>query len=126
MSSIKLAIADDQVLFLKGLKLLLRSFDEIELIIEATNGQELIDAIGTQQPDVILMDLRMPEMGGAAATREILAGTPETGPKILVLTTFDDDDDVFEALRAGAAGYLLKDSPSERLVEAIRTVARGE
>ena len=124
--SVRLLLVDDQNLFREGLATLLSVHDDLQVVGEAVNGLEAIEKTRSLQPDVVLMDLRMPEMGGAAATREILAGTPETGPKILVLTTFDDDDDVFEALRAGAAGYLLKDSPSERLVEAIRTVARGE
>ena len=124
--SVRLLLVDDQNLFREGLATLLSVHDDLQVVGEAINGLEAIEKTRDLRPDVVLMDLRMPEMGGAAATREILAGQPETAPKILVLTTFDDDDDVFEALRAGAAGYLLKDSPSERLVEAIRTVARGE
>lgn len=123
--TVRLLLVDDQNLFREGLSTLLSVHEDLRVIGEATNGLEAIEKTRELRPDVVLMDLRMPEMGGAEATREILkAGGP--APKILVLTTFDDDDEVFEALRAGAAGYLLKDSPSERLVEAIRTVARGE
>lgn len=98
--------------------------DGIDVVGEAEHGEQALALAADLRPDVVLMDLRMPVMGGVAATRELL--DRDQPPKVLVLTTFDDDDDVFEALRAGAAGYLLKDSQSERLVDAIRTVARGD
>jgi DNA-binding NarL/FixJ family response regulator len=91
---------------------------------EANNGQEAVEAAPTLKPDVILMDLRMPVLDGVAATRQLHAALPAT--KIIVLTTFDDDDHVFDGLRAGAVGYLLKDVASEKLVEAIRAAAQGQ
>ncbi|MEO1083411.1 MAG: response regulator transcription factor, partial [Acidobacteriota bacterium] len=121
----RVLLVDDQNLFREGLATLLSVHDELQVVGEATNGLEAIEQVAELSPDVVLMDLRMPEMGGAEATRRILEDDGPT-PQILVLTTFDDDDEVFAALHAGAAGYLLKDSPSDRLVEAIRTVARGE
>ena len=121
---IRILLVDDQTLFREGLATLLSVHDGLEVVGEAENGREALRKARELRPDVILMDLRMPEMGGAAATREIMSWS--SPPGILVLTTFDDDDDVFEALRAGAAGYLLKDSPSERLLDAIRSVAAGE
>lgn len=120
---IRILLVDDQTLFREGLATLLSVQDDIEVIGEAADGREAVEAARNLRPDLILMDLRMPYMGGAAATREILTmGSP---PRILVLTTFDDDDDVFDALRSGAAGYLLKDSPSDQLLDAVRTVAAG-
>lgn len=121
---IRILLVDDQTLFREGLATLLSVHDDFEVIGEAINGREAVEKTRNLKPDVILMDLRMPILGGAAATREIMSWSAP--PRILVLTTFDDDDDVFEALRAGAGGYLLKDSPSQRVVDAIRTVARGE
>ncbi|MEM8961015.1 MAG: response regulator transcription factor [Acidobacteriota bacterium] len=121
---IRVLVVDDQNLFREGLITLLSVQDDIEVAGEATDGHEAIEQTRILEPDVVLMDLRMPVLGGAAATREILASSKP--PAVLVLTTFDDDEDVFAALQAGAAGYLLKDSPSARLVDAIRTVARGE
>ncbi len=121
---INILLVDDQTLFREGLATLLSVHDDLRVIGEAVNGREAVDKARDLRPDVIVMDLRMPILGGAAATREIMSWP--TPPRILALTTFDDDDDVFEALRAGAGGYLLKDSPSERVVDAIRTVARGE
>ncbi|MEM9558510.1 MAG: response regulator transcription factor [Acidobacteriota bacterium] len=122
--SVRLLLVDDQTLFREGLATLLSVHDDLRVVGQASDGAEALTVAAERAPDVVLMDLRMPGMGGAEATRRLLGS--EAPPAVLVLTTFDDDDDVFEALRAGAAGYLLKDSPSERLVEAIRTVARGE
>lgn len=125
---IRILLVDDQNLFREGLATLLSVHEDLCVVGEAVDGEEAVAQVEALGPDVVLMDLRMPKMGGAAATRAILERESSTGemPKILVLTTFDDDEDVFDALRAGAAGYLLKDAPSERLVEAIRAVARGE
>jgi DNA-binding NarL/FixJ family response regulator len=119
-----LVIADDQALFREGLHTLLDAHDDVEVVGEATNGMEALALATSVRPDVILMDLRMPVMDGVSATHRIL----ETGAKcrIIALTTFDDDQSVFDALRAGAIGYLLKDVPSERLVEAVRAAAKGQ
>lgn len=116
-------IVDDQSLFLEGLKTLLTLQESLEIVGECGNGQEALALARVERPDVILMDLNMPVMDGVAATRAIRDVLPET--KILTLTTFDDDERVFDALRAGASGYLLKDTPSDRLVEAIQTVHAG-
>lgn len=121
---IRLLLVDDQNLFREGLATLLSVHQDLQVVAEAVNGVEAVTKARQLKPDVILMDLRMPEMSGVAATREILSD--EDPPSIIVLTTFDDDDDVFQALSAGAAGYLLKDAPSEQLVSAIRSVSRGE
>ncbi len=120
---IKCLLVDDQKLFREGLSTLLSVWDDIEVIGEAENGLDAIEKTAELKPDVILMDLRMPELGGVAATKRIVAEHPAS--RIIVLTTFDDDDSVFDALRAGAAGYLLKDVSSDKLVEAIRTTASG-
>ena len=120
---IKLLIVDDQMLFREGLATLLSVWDDIEVVGEAENGMEALEQVEALQPDVILMDLRMPKMDGVTATRHIAKDFPES--RIIVLTTFDDDDSVFDALRAGAVGFLLKDVSSEKLVEAIRTTAGG-
>jgi DNA-binding NarL/FixJ family response regulator len=117
-------LADDQALFREGLRTLLSMRSDIEVVGEAANGQEALKLAATLHPAVILMDLRMPLLDGIAATRRLRAGQPEC--KVIVLTTFDDDEDVFDGLRAGAVGYLLKDAPSEKLAEAIRAAARGE
>jgi DNA-binding NarL/FixJ family response regulator len=121
---IRVLIADDQALFREGLHTLLDAHGDIDVVGEACNGEEAAALAAPLRPDVVLMDLRMPVLDGSAATRRILqqGGTA----RILVLTTFDDDESVFDALRAGAIGYLLKDVPSERLVEAVRAAARGQ
>jgi DNA-binding NarL/FixJ family response regulator len=115
---------DDQSLFREGLRTLLNLQPDIQVVGEAGNGREAVEAVARLSPDVVLMDLKMPVLDGAAATREIRAQHPAA--RVIVLTTFDDDDYVFEGLRAGALGYLLKDVASERLAEAIRAAARGE
>ncbi len=120
---IRLLIVDDQMLFREGLSTLLSVWDDIDIVGEAENGLEAIEKTAELAPDVILMDLRMPELGGVAATERLTAEHPNS--RIIVLTTFDDDESVFDALRAGAVGYLLKDVSSEKLVEAIRTTASG-
>ncbi len=123
-SPIRVLLIDDQTLFREALATLLSVYEDLEVVGTAVNGQEALELAGRLTPQVVLMDLRMPVMGGAEATRRILSQSPEV--RVIVLTTFDDDDDVFECLRGGAAGYLLKDSPPDKLVEAIRAVARGE
>ena len=124
MKPIKLLLVDDQSLFREGLRTILSTHPDLLIIGEAGNGMEAIQMTSELHPQVILMDLRMPKMNGVEATRRIRGANPDS--RIIVLTTFDDDEDVFDALRAGAVGYLLKDVPSEKLVEAIRAAARGE
>jgi DNA-binding NarL/FixJ family response regulator len=124
MNSIKLLIVDDQSLFREGLITLLSVQPEFEVIGEAANGEEALRLAVTYRPDVVLMDLRMPVMDGVTATRRLHESLPAC--RVIVLTTFDDDETVFEGLRAGAVGYLLKDVSSEKLYEAIRSAAKGE
>ncbi|MBE9199102.1 MULTISPECIES: response regulator transcription factor [unclassified Nodularia (in: cyanobacteria)] len=120
---IKVLLVDDQNLIRQGLKALLELEPDLEIVGEAENGEQAIKLSQQLQPDVILMDIRMPIMDGVAATREIQTRCPEI--KILVLTTFDDDEYVKAALQNGAMGYLLKDTPSEELAVAIRAVYKG-
>ncbi len=122
--NIKILLADDQALFREGLHTLLSVQDGFEVIGEANNGEEVLRMSAQNQPDVVLMDMRMPVMNGAVATRRMEESFPNC--RVIALTTFDDDEYVFDALRAGAVGYLLKDVSSEKLFEAIRTAARGE
>jgi len=121
---IEILLVDDQALFREGLNTLLSVQDGMEVVGEANNGEEALRMAVQKQPDVILMDMRMPVMNGAVETRRIKDAAP--GCRVIALTTFDDDEYVFEALRAGAVGYLLKDVSSDKLFEAIRTAARGE
>lgn len=121
---IRLLLVDDQSLFREGLRTLLSLHEDLQVVGEAGNGLEALAAADTLQPDVVLMDLRMPALDGVAATRRLLAAHPTT--RVIVVTTFDDDELVFDGLRAGAVGYLLKDVSSDKLVEAIRAAARGE
>jgi len=123
-SPIRILIVDDQALFREGLRTLLSVQPDFEIVGEASNGEEALRIVTNQQPNVVLMDLRMPVLDGTSATRRIRELWPST--KVIVLTTFDDDEDVFEGMRAGAVGYLLKDVSSEKLCEAIRAAARGE
>ncbi len=122
--AIRVLLVDDQALFREGLHTLLSIQADLEVVGEAGNGEEAVTAVATLRPDVVLMDLRMPVLDGVAATRRIMENHPTT--RVIVLTTFDNDEDVFDGLRAGAVGYLLKDVPSARLYEAIRATARGE
>ena len=121
---IRVLLVDDQSLFREGLRTLLSVQADIEVVAEAGNGEEALRQATQTRPDVVLMDLQMPVLDGVAATRRLRAELPES--RVIVLTTFDNDEYVFEGLRAGAVGYLLKDAPSEKLVEAIRAAARGE
>ena len=121
---IRVLLVDDQALFCEGLRTLLDLQPDIEVVGEARNGREAIECVARAAPDVVLMDMQMPVLDGVAATRDIRAHHPNT--QVIALTTFDDDEHVFEALRAGAVGYLLKDVASDRLAEAIRCAARGE
>lgn len=122
--AIRILLVDDQVLFREGLHTLLSVQPDLEVVGEAGNGEEAITAVAALHPDVVLMDLRMPVLDGVAATHRITESHPHT--RIIILTTFDNDEYVFDGLRAGAVGYLLKDVPSARLYEAIRAAARGE
>ncbi|MEH2160393.1 MAG: response regulator transcription factor [Nostoc sp.] len=120
---IKVLLVDDQGLIRQGLRALLELESDLEIVGEAENGEQAINLVAEFQPDVVLLDIRMPIMDGVAATREIQKRFPKT--KILVLTTFDDDEYVSAALQNGAMGYLLKDTPSEELAVAIRAVYKG-
>jgi DNA-binding NarL/FixJ family response regulator len=121
---VRVLLVDDQALFREALATLLEVRPEIEVVGEAANGAEAIDKVAILRPHVVLMDLHMPVLDGIAAARRLRVEQPDT--RVLALTTFDDDEDVFAALRAGAAGYLLKDVTSDRLVEALLAAARGE
>ena len=122
--SMRVLVADDQSMVRAGFRLLLSGEDGIEVVAEAENGLEAVDKAARFQPSVVLMDIRMPELDGLEATRRILAADP--GARILILTTFDLDEYIYEALRAGASGFVLKDDPPEQLIAAIRTVAAGD
>jgi DNA-binding NarL/FixJ family response regulator len=122
--SIRVLVADDQSMVRAGFRMLLAGEQDIEVVAEASNGLEAIDKTARFHPTVVLMDIRMPELDGLQATRRILAD--DGGARILILTTFDLDEYVYEALRAGASGFVLKDDPPEQLLTAIRTVAGGD
>jgi DNA-binding NarL/FixJ family response regulator len=122
--TIRVLVADDQSMVRAGFRMLLADEQDIEVVAEAENGREAIEKTARFNPSVILMDIRMPELDGLQATRRILA--EGGGARILILTTFDLDEYVYEALRAGASGFVLKDDSPEQLLAAIRTVAAGE
>ena len=122
--TIRVLIADDQSMVRAGFRMLLSREPDIEVVAEARDGLEAVEAAARFRPTVILMDIRMPELDGLEATRRILAANDTA--RILILTTFDLDQYVYEALRAGASGFLLKDDPPEQLIAAIRTVAGGD
>lgn len=124
MRPVRVLLVDDQALFREALATLLAVREEVEVVGEAANGREALECAARLRPDVVLMDLRMPELDGIAATRRLRAQQPDV--RVLALTTFDTDEEVFAALRAGAVGYLLKDVSSARLVEAVLAAARGE
>jgi DNA-binding NarL/FixJ family response regulator len=121
---ISVLLVDDDDLMRAGLKAVLSSDSRIDVVGEAPDGRAAIVSVRTHQPDLVLMDVRMPDLDGIAATREILAGSTET--KIVILTTFEDDDYIFGALNAGASGFLLKRTSPEELLAAIHTVAAGD
>jgi DNA-binding NarL/FixJ family response regulator len=122
--SIGVLVVDDQSMVRAGFRMLLGGEADIDVVAEASNGREAVDKAARFKPNVVLMDIRMPELDGLQATREILAANP--GARILILTTFDLDEYIYEALRAGASGFVLKDDPPEQLIAAIRTVAAGD
>jgi DNA-binding NarL/FixJ family response regulator len=122
--TIRVLVADDQSMVRAGFRMLLGGEKDLEVVAEAANGIEAVEKTVRFHPDVILMDIRMPELDGLQATRRILAA--DNGARILILTTFDLDEYVYEALRAGASGFVLKDDSPEQLITAIRTVAAGD
>ncbi len=122
--SIRVLVADDQSLVRGGFRMLLAGAPDMEIVAEASNGLEAVEKTARFHPTVVLMDIRMPELDGLEATRRILAADDEA--RILILTTFDLDEYVYEALRSGASGFVLKDEPPEQLLAAIRTVAAGD
>ena len=122
--AIRVLIADDQSLVRAGFRLVLENHDDVEVVGEASNGHEAVHGASRLQPDVVLMDIRMPELDGIAATAQITERHPQT--RVLVLTTYDLDEFVYDALQAGASGFLLKDTPPEQLAGGIRSVAAGE
>jgi DNA-binding NarL/FixJ family response regulator len=124
--TIRLLIVDDQELVRVGFRLFLQTQPDLEVVGEASDGAEAIQRVRELKPDVVLMDIRMPGMDGVQATAGLIGAGIEPPPRVLVLTTFDLDEYVFGALRAGAAGFLLKDAPRERLLEAIRVIHSGE
>jgi DNA-binding NarL/FixJ family response regulator len=124
--SIRLLLVDDQELVRTGFRLFLETQDDLEVVGEAGDGAEAIERARELRPDVILMDIRMPQMDGVEATAQLTTAGIEPPPRVLVLTTFDLDEYVFGALRAGAAGFLLKDAPRQQLLEAIRVVHSGD
>jgi DNA-binding NarL/FixJ family response regulator len=122
--SIGVLVADDQAMVRAGFRLLLGGESDIDVVAEASNGREAVDKAARFQPNVVLMDIRMPELDGLQATREILAANPAA--RVLILTTFDLEEYIHDALSAGASGFVLKDDPPEQLIAAIRTVAAGD
>ncbi len=122
--SVRVVIADDQELVRTGFRAILNSEPDIEVVGEVGGGRQAIEAAGRFKPDVVLMDIRMPVLDGLAATRRIVTG-PDSKPRVLILTTFDLDEYVYEALRSGASGFMLKDNPADQLITAIRVVAEG-
>jgi len=126
MTPLRILIADDQALVRAGFRMILEVEEDIEIVGEVSDGAQAVTAAGELQPDVVLMDIRMPEMDGIEATRLITSGDDDGVPKVLMLTTFDLNEYVYEALRAGASGFLLKDVPPEQLAAGIRVVAAGD
>jgi len=124
--TVRVVIADDQQLIRTGFRMILTAEPDIEIVGEAATGTEAVALNLDLRPDVVLMDIRMPELDGIEATRRILAQRHEPKPRVLILTTFDLDEYVYDALRAGASGFLLKDVPAPQLAAAIRTVGEGD
>jgi DNA-binding NarL/FixJ family response regulator len=124
MKIIQVLIADDHAFYREGVRTMLNTVDEVEIMGEATTGEETLEMAVKLLPDVILMDIKMPGLNGIEATRRILSACPNLG--VLMVTMFEDDDFVFAAMRAGARGYLLKDADRDELVRAVKAVSRGE
>lgn len=122
----RVMVVDDQQMFRMGLRAILQAQDDLEVVGEAANGAEAVVAVRALEPDVVLMDVRMPVVDGIEATRRITAEESDRPVRVVMLTTFDIDDYVFDALRAGASGFLLKDASADELVHAVRTVAAGD
>jgi len=123
---IRVLLADDQALVRAGFKVLLSSATDIEVVAEAANGEEAVSRAREKRPDVVLMDIRMPGVDGLEATRRIVADRTLAGLRVLILTTFEVDEYVFEALRSGASGFVVKDIEPSELLQAVRVVARGD
>lgn len=123
MKKLKIMLVDDQSLFREALRTLLALQNDFEIVAEAENGERAVALAKIHRPDVILMDLRMPVMGGVEATRRVLAAAPAS--RVVVLTTFEEDEEIFEAMRAGALGYLLKACSADKLCESVRAAAKG-
>ena len=126
MTHLRILIADDQALVRAGFRMILEVEDDLEIVGEAVDGSQAVAMAKELEPDVVLMDIRMPEMDGIEATRLITGEDDDSGPRVLMLTTFDLNEYVYEALRAGASGFLLKDVPPEQLAAGIRVVAAGD
>jgi DNA-binding NarL/FixJ family response regulator len=126
VSVLRVVLADDQVMIRSGLRALLAAEPDLEVVAEASDGQQALAAVRAEHPDVVVMDIRMPVLDGLAATRAIAADPELSGVRVLVLTTYDEDALVFEAIRAGAAGYLLKDAEPTELLRGIRVAAAGD
>jgi DNA-binding NarL/FixJ family response regulator len=124
--SVRVLLVDDQALIRAGFRMILDAEEDMEVVGECADGTQAVDSTRRLKPDVVLMDIRMPEMDGIEATRLIAGADGDAGPRVLMLTTFDLDEYVYDALRAGASGFLLKDVPAEQLVDGIRVVAKGE
>jgi DNA-binding NarL/FixJ family response regulator len=124
--SVRVLLVDDQALIRAGFRMILEAEDDIEVVGECADGTQAIDSVKRLAPDVVLMDIRMPEMDGIEATRRIVGEDGDARAKVLMLTTFDLDEYVYDALRAGASGFLLKDVPADQLVAGIRLVAQGD
>lgn len=122
--TIRVLLADDQEMVRSGFRLLLARETDLEVVGEAADGLEAVALTARRRPDVVLMDIRMPRLDGLEATRRLIADGPEA--KVLILTTFDDDEYIFEALDAGASGFILKDAPAADMLDAIRVIARGD
>jgi DNA-binding NarL/FixJ family response regulator len=124
--SVRVLLVDDQALIRAGFRMILEAEEDIEVVGECADGTQAIDSVARLKPDVVLMDIRMPEMDGIEATRRIVERGGDPPVRVLMLTTFDLDEYVYDALRAGASGFLLKDVPADQLVAGIRMIAQGE